>query len=82
MKAYTPQELREQIASNDYGAELCLQHAMLCMEKLSRDAERYRFGVSLDAMARMNFHAAYEAWNGEDGPEGFTVALDAARLAS
>ena len=43
MKAYTPQELREKIASNDYGAELCLQHAMLCIDQLSRDAERYRW---------------------------------------
>ena len=44
----------------------------------AQDAVRYRFGVSLDAMQRMNFHAAYESWNGEDGPEGFTAALDAA----
>ena len=46
MEAYTPQELREKISSNDYGAELCLQHAMLCIEKLSRDAERWHKAIS------------------------------------
>ena len=39
MELYTPQELREKIASNDYGAELCLQHAMLCLGNISLDLE-------------------------------------------
>lgn len=50
MNVYSPQELRSKIASHDYGAELCLQHAManiealeMAVEALSKDAERYRW---------------------------------------
>ena len=68
MKAYTLQELRDKIASNDYGAELCLQHAMLCIDQLSQDAERYRWlrdGVHMwliQPSATMNLPHDEKAW--------------------
>jgi len=50
MHVYSTKELRAKIRSNDYGAELCLQHAManiesleMQVEALRKDAERYRY---------------------------------------
>jgi hypothetical protein len=50
MDVYSPDELRAKIASHEYGAELCLQHAMANIESmeaqiaaLRKDAERYRY---------------------------------------
>jgi len=50
MHVYSTKELRAKIRSNDYGAELCLQHAManiesleMQIEALRKDADRYRW---------------------------------------
>lgn len=37
---YTPAELRQQIASNEYSAELLLQHAMLNIGQLEAQRDR------------------------------------------
>ena len=49
--------------------------------QLLKDAKRYRFGIAISEQGTMNFHAAYNSWNGEDGPAGFTAAVDAAMAA-
>ncbi len=36
MKTYTPDEIRQKIATHDYSAELLLQHAMANIEQLER----------------------------------------------
>lgn len=46
---YAPDELRAKIASNDYGAELLLQHAMINIGRLE-EQKALLMGVAIEAM--------------------------------
>jgi hypothetical protein len=51
---------------------------------MKKDAERYRWLMADDGNASIigRFHSVYHAWNGEDGADGFTAAIDRAREAT
>lgn len=52
------------------------------LAEAERDAARYRWLVGGDNPSISGrFNSVYRAWDGEDGADGFTAVLDAARAA-
>ena len=89
---YTLAEIKAKIASNDYSAEMLLQHAMLLLDSVQKDAARLDFLIEQRAYVVSDPDACPGHWLHWAMPDGRTwvqvdehptprAAIDAARAA-